>query len=165
MIIKKDYEIVKAKGERRSLALKAKKESIDEECSTFGSEDEQYAMAPPRDKNQRSFVKDSCSASGEENDEKINDETCLVAQVPNEMKKKQLRFTEKKNLENDIEDETLKIDEIFNIKESRNHPLENVIENLNQRTLRPQAQDQSNFFCFISTIKPKNVNEALADES
>ncbi|GJY63016.1 uncharacterized mitochondrial protein-like protein, partial [Tanacetum coccineum] len=34
MIIKKDFEIVKAKGERKSLALKAKKESSDEECST-----------------------------------------------------------------------------------------------------------------------------------
>ncbi|GJV53486.1 kinase-like domain-containing protein [Tanacetum coccineum] len=45
MIIKKDSEIVKAKGERRSLALKAKKESSDEECSTSGSEDEEYAMA------------------------------------------------------------------------------------------------------------------------
>ncbi|GKF84726.1 zf-CCHC domain-containing protein, partial [Tanacetum coccineum] len=37
--------IVKAKGERKSLALKAKKESSDEECSTFGSEDEEYVMA------------------------------------------------------------------------------------------------------------------------
>ncbi|GKD25300.1 zf-CCHC domain-containing protein [Tanacetum coccineum] len=45
MIIKKGFKIVKAKGERRSLALKAKKESSDEEFSTFGSEDEQYAMA------------------------------------------------------------------------------------------------------------------------
>ncbi|GJW11403.1 zf-CCHC domain-containing protein [Tanacetum coccineum] len=45
MIIKKDSEIVKAKGERKSFALKAKKESSDEECSTFGSEDEEYAMA------------------------------------------------------------------------------------------------------------------------
>ncbi|GJS08874.1 hypothetical protein Tco_0365670 [Tanacetum coccineum] len=44
MIIKKDSEIVNAKGERRSLALKAKKESSDEE-STSGSEDEEYAMA------------------------------------------------------------------------------------------------------------------------
>ncbi|GKC66261.1 putative ribonuclease H-like domain-containing protein [Tanacetum coccineum] len=34
MIIKKDSEIVKAKVERKSLALKAKKESSDEECST-----------------------------------------------------------------------------------------------------------------------------------
>ncbi|GJR80921.1 hypothetical protein Tco_0151706 [Tanacetum coccineum] len=40
MIIKKVSEIVKAKGERRSLALKAKKESSNEECSTFRSEDE-----------------------------------------------------------------------------------------------------------------------------
>ncbi|GJW86469.1 retrovirus-related pol polyprotein from transposon TNT 1-94 [Tanacetum coccineum] len=76
-----------------------------------------------------------------------------------------IKVTEKKNLENNIEDETLEIDEIVNIKESRNHPLENVIGNLNQRTLRSQAQNQSNFFCFISTIEPKNVNEALADES
>ncbi|GJW65305.1 hypothetical protein Tco_0117189 [Tanacetum coccineum] len=45
MIIKKDSEIVKAKGERKYLALKAKKESSDEECSTSGSKDEEYAMA------------------------------------------------------------------------------------------------------------------------
>ncbi|GJZ86284.1 zf-CCHC domain-containing protein [Tanacetum coccineum] len=45
MIIKKDSEIVKAKVERKSLALKAKKESSDEECSTSSSEDEEYAMA------------------------------------------------------------------------------------------------------------------------
>ncbi|GJY37423.1 retrovirus-related pol polyprotein from transposon TNT 1-94 [Tanacetum coccineum] len=140
MIIKKDSEIVKAKGERRSLALKAKKESSDEECSTFGSEDEEYAMAvrdfkkffkrrgrfvrqhrndkktfqrsrddkngksdrkcfrcgdpnhligecpkPPKDKNQRAFVRGSWSDSGKEDDEKIEDETCLVAQASNEI--------------------------------------------------------------------------------
>ncbi|GJU06571.1 zf-CCHC domain-containing protein [Tanacetum coccineum] len=140
MIIKKDSEIVKAKVERKSLALKAKKESSDEECSTFGSEDEEYAMVvrdfkkffkrrgrfvrqprndkktfqrsrdnknrkserkcfrcedpnhligecpkPPRDKNQRVFVGGSWSDSGEEDDEKIQDETCLVAQAPNEI--------------------------------------------------------------------------------
>ncbi|GKA01460.1 hypothetical protein Tco_0674125 [Tanacetum coccineum] len=82
MIIKKDSEIVKAKGERNSLALKAKKESSDEESLNFGSEDEEFAMAvrdfkkffkrrgrcgdpnhligecpkPPKDKNQRPFV-------------------------------------------------------------------------------------------------------------
>ncbi|GJY36565.1 hypothetical protein Tco_0421943, partial [Tanacetum coccineum] len=139
MIIKKDSKIVKAKREKRSLALKAKKESSDEECSTFGSEDEEYAMAvrdfkkffkrrgrfvrqprndkktsqrsrddkngksdrkffrcgdpnhlireclkPPRDKNQRAFVGGSWSDSGEEDDEKIKEEACLVAQAPNE---------------------------------------------------------------------------------
>ncbi|GJZ09320.1 retrovirus-related pol polyprotein from transposon TNT 1-94 [Tanacetum coccineum] len=45
MIIKKDSEIVKEKVERKSLALKAKKESSDEECSTSGSRDKEYAMS------------------------------------------------------------------------------------------------------------------------
>nr|GEU37494.1 retrovirus-related Pol polyprotein from transposon TNT 1-94 [Tanacetum cinerariifolium] len=81
------------------------------------------------------------------------------------MKKKQLRLPKTKNLENDIEDETLKIDEIVSIKKFRNHPVKNIIGNLNQRTLRSQAQNQSNFFCFISTIEPTNVNKALTDES
>nr|GEV32681.1 retrovirus-related Pol polyprotein from transposon TNT 1-94 [Tanacetum cinerariifolium] len=53
-----------------------------------------------------------------------------------------IKVIEKKNLENDIEDETLEIDDVVNIKEYRNHPLENVIENLNQRTLRSQARNQ-----------------------
>ncbi|GJR61743.1 retrovirus-related pol polyprotein from transposon TNT 1-94 [Tanacetum coccineum] len=51
-----------------------------------------------------------------------------------------IKVTEKKNIENDIEDETLEVEEIVNIKESKNHPLDNVIENLNQRTLRLVAQ-------------------------
>ncbi|GJR63647.1 hypothetical protein Tco_1282888 [Tanacetum coccineum] len=76
-----------------------------------------------------------------------------------------IKVTEKKNLENNIEDETLKVNEIVNIKESKNHSLENVIGNLNQRTFRSQSQNQSNMFCFISTIEPKNVNEALKDKS
>ncbi|GJY54502.1 retrovirus-related pol polyprotein from transposon TNT 1-94 [Tanacetum coccineum] len=140
MIIKKDSKIFKAKGERKSLALKAKKESSDEECLTSGSEDEEYAMAvrdfkkffkrigrfvrqprndkktfqrsrddkngkhdrkcfrcgdpnhligecpkPPKDKNQIAFVGGSWSDSGEEDDEKTKDETCLVAQASNKI--------------------------------------------------------------------------------
>ncbi|GKA89740.1 retrovirus-related pol polyprotein from transposon TNT 1-94 [Tanacetum coccineum] len=136
MIIKKDSKIVKAKGEIKSLALKAKKESSNEECSTSRSEDEEYAMAVrgfkkffkrrgrfmrqpqndkktfqrsrdnkngksdrkcfrcddpnhpieeclklPKDKNQRAFFRGSWGDSGEEGDEKVKDETCLVAQA------------------------------------------------------------------------------------
>ncbi|GKA86862.1 retrovirus-related pol polyprotein from transposon TNT 1-94 [Tanacetum coccineum] len=55
MIIKKNSEIIKAKVERKSLAIKAKKESSDESVPT------------------------SVSDSGEEDDEKVKDETCLVA--------------------------------------------------------------------------------------
>ncbi|GKE58387.1 retrovirus-related pol polyprotein from transposon TNT 1-94, partial [Tanacetum coccineum] len=50
-------------------------------------------------------------------------------------------------------------------RNTKNHPLDQVIGNLNQRTLRSQAQNHSNFFCFISTIEPKDVKEALKDES
>ncbi|GJS62869.1 hypothetical protein Tco_0677433 [Tanacetum coccineum] len=57
MIIKKDSEIGKAKVERKSLALKAKKESSDEECSTSGSEDEEYAMAVRDFKRRGRFVR------------------------------------------------------------------------------------------------------------
>nr|GEU71932.1 retrovirus-related Pol polyprotein from transposon TNT 1-94 [Tanacetum cinerariifolium] len=139
MIIKKDSEIVKEKVERKSLALKAKKESSDEECLTSDSENEEYATAvrdfkmflkrrgrfvrqpqndkktfqrgrddkngktnqkcfryddsnhligecpkPPKDKNQRAFVGGPWSDSSEEDDEKVKDETCLVAHASNE---------------------------------------------------------------------------------
>nr|GEV49280.1 zf-CCHC domain-containing protein/UBN2 domain-containing protein [Tanacetum cinerariifolium] len=46
VIIKKDFEMIKGKKEQnRSLALKAKKESSDEDSSTSDNEDEEYAMA------------------------------------------------------------------------------------------------------------------------
>ncbi|GJW27334.1 hypothetical protein Tco_0041145 [Tanacetum coccineum] len=269
MIIKKDSEIVKAKGERKSLALKAKKEHSDEESSTSRSENEEYAMAvrdfkmffkrrgrcgdpnhlnrefskPPKDKNQRDFVggtisndslnidnvehvdnlrfnllsvghicDNKCKAIFSEHDSEITKDGKAIGQttvgnlimkcnlesfvMPTDTPKtvkpislnvtfdetpppsktsflvdddldeyEAIKVTKKKNLENDIEDETLEVDEIVNIKESKNHPLGNVIGNLNQRTLRSQAQNQSNLFYFISTIEPKNVNEALKDES
>ncbi|GKC63163.1 retrovirus-related pol polyprotein from transposon TNT 1-94 [Tanacetum coccineum] len=42
---------------------------------------------------------------------------------------------------NNEEDESIEVDEVVNIKESKNHPQDKVIGNLNQRTLRSQAQD------------------------
>nr|GEX49957.1 UBN2 domain-containing protein [Tanacetum cinerariifolium] len=45
MIIKKYFKIVIAKVEKKSFDLNAKKESSDEQCLTFSSEDEEYAMA------------------------------------------------------------------------------------------------------------------------
>ncbi|GJW79882.1 zf-CCHC domain-containing protein, partial [Tanacetum coccineum] len=157
MIIKKDFEIVKAKVERKSLALKAKKESSDEECSTSGSEEKEYAMAvrdfkkffkrrgrfvrqpqndkktfqrsrydkngksdrkcfrcsdpnhligecpkPPKDKNQRSFVGGSWSDSGEEDDEKVNNETCLVAQASSEVCSESSYFSDENSSIDDL---------------------------------------------------------------
>ncbi|GKA82123.1 retrovirus-related pol polyprotein from transposon TNT 1-94 [Tanacetum coccineum] len=92
--------MVKDKREQsRSFAFKAKKESSDEDYSTFDSEDEEYAMAvkefkkffkrrgrfSPRNNNQRAFIRGMWSDSGEDEEEKTNDETCLVAQASNEI--------------------------------------------------------------------------------
>nr|GEW62383.1 transposase, Ptta/En/Spm, transposase, Tnp1/En/Spm-like protein [Tanacetum cinerariifolium] len=115
MIIKKDFEIVKAKVERKSLALKAKKESSDEECSTFKSEDKEYTMAirdfkkffkrrvrftrqPQNNKKTFQISHDdkygSWSDSGEEDDEKFKNETCLIAQASSEVCSESFYFSD-----------------------------------------------------------------------
>nr|GEU55117.1 alpha/beta hydrolases superfamily protein [Tanacetum cinerariifolium] len=104
--------MIKGKREQsRSLALKAKKKSSDEESLTSDSEDEEYAIAvrdfkkffkirgrcgdsnhlikkcpkPQKSKNQRAFVGGTWSDSGEDEEEKTKDETCLVAQASNKI--------------------------------------------------------------------------------
>ncbi|GJW44890.1 hypothetical protein Tco_0073689, partial [Tanacetum coccineum] len=113
VVIKKNSEIVKGKKDQsKFLALKAKKESSDEESSTSESEDEEYAMVIRNFKKflkrRRSFTKQSrdekkslqrskdnkngtgekmfqmCD-SGKDEKEKIKDETCLVAKASNEI--------------------------------------------------------------------------------
>ncbi|GJX37703.1 copia protein [Tanacetum coccineum] len=81
----KDSKIVKGKREQsRSLALKAKKESSDEESSNSKSEDEEYAMAV-RDFKKFFKRRGRFSDSSEDEEEKIKDETCLMAQASNEI--------------------------------------------------------------------------------
>ncbi|GJT57483.1 hypothetical protein Tco_0992537 [Tanacetum coccineum] len=80
VIIKKNSKMVKGKRDQsRSLTLKAKKESSDEESSTSDSKDEECGdpnhligeyPKPPRRKNQRAFVGGTWSDSGEDEEEK-----------------------------------------------------------------------------------------------
>ncbi|GKD27802.1 hypothetical protein Tco_1234016, partial [Tanacetum coccineum] len=114
MIIKKDSEIVKAKVKRKSLALNAKKESSDEECSTSRSEDEEVDLCgdlnhligecpkPPKDKNQRAFVGGSWSDSDEEDDEKVKNEMCLVAQASSEYRSESSYFSDENSSIDDL---------------------------------------------------------------
>nr|GEW11797.1 hypothetical protein [Tanacetum cinerariifolium] len=125
MVIKKDSEIVKEKVEKKSISLKAKKESSDEECLTSCSEDEEYAMVngksdpkffrcgdpnhligecpkPPKDKNQRAFVGGSWSDSGEEDDEKVKHETCLVAHASSEVCSESSYFSDENSSIDDL---------------------------------------------------------------
>nr|GEX93402.1 retrotransposon protein [Tanacetum cinerariifolium] len=120
---------------------------------------------PPKDKNQRAFVGGSWSDSDEE-DDKVKDKTCLVAHASSETsplvdddldEEEAIKVIEKKNLENDIVDETLEIDKIVNIKESMNYPLENAIGNLNQRTLISQAQNKRTKWVFKNKLDKNSI--------
>nr|GEZ21461.1 copia protein [Tanacetum cinerariifolium] len=137
--------------------LKAKKESSDKACSTFGSKDKEYAMAvrdfkkffkrrgrfvrqrrndkktfqrshddkngksdrksfrcgdpnhligecpkPPKDKNQRAFIRGSWSDSGEEDDEKVKDEMCLVAHASSEVCSESSYFSDENSSIDDL---------------------------------------------------------------
>ncbi|GJR16836.1 hypothetical protein Tco_0965363 [Tanacetum coccineum] len=116
MIIKKDSEIVKAKVERKSLVLKARKESSDESVRLpNGEEDDEkvknkmclVAQASSEVCSESSYFSDenssiddlvldneydklfkirgSWSDSGEEDDEKVKNETCVIAQASSEI--------------------------------------------------------------------------------
>ncbi|GJW74304.1 hypothetical protein Tco_0133674 [Tanacetum coccineum] len=185
----------------------AKKESSDEDSSNFDSAppiQPPYPPTPPmkmkntpwkdlnsfhredvpksvkKHNNKKAFIGGAWSDSGEDEEEKAKNETCLVAQASNEIClginlepdewikdsgcSKHMTVEESLNvtfdetpppsktspLEDDdlVEEEAIEVsktrplenNEIINIKESKSHPLENVIE-------------------------PKNINEALKDES
>nr|GEU69122.1 retrovirus-related Pol polyprotein from transposon TNT 1-94 [Tanacetum cinerariifolium] len=132
-------------------------ESCEEECSTSGSEDEEYVMAvrdfkkffkrrcrfvrqprndkktfqrsrddknnksdrkcfrcgdpnyligecsnPPKDKNQRAFVGGSWSDSGEKDDEKTKDETCLVTQASSNICSESSYFSDENSSKDDF---------------------------------------------------------------
>ncbi|GKB93473.1 hypothetical protein Tco_0979610, partial [Tanacetum coccineum] len=105
VVMEKDSKIYRGKKERvKSIALKAKKESSDDETSTSESNDEEYAMAvknfkkcgdpnhligdcpkPSHNKDQKAFIKGSWSDSKNDAEDKTNDETCLMAQSSNEV--------------------------------------------------------------------------------
>ncbi|GKC13551.1 hypothetical protein Tco_1010333, partial [Tanacetum coccineum] len=125
----------------------AKKESSDgEECSTSSSEGRRVAMArsksfligecpkPPRDKNQRAFVGGSWSDSGEEDDEKIQDETCLVAQAPNEVCSESSYFSDENSSIDDLAldneyDKLCKMSLMIITKNKRLKAIRNSLEN------------------------------------
>ncbi|GJY00364.1 retrovirus-related pol polyprotein from transposon TNT 1-94 [Tanacetum coccineum] len=109
VVMEKDFEIYRGKKERvKSITLKAKKESSDDENLTPGSDDKEYAMVkgkndrkffrcgdpnhligdcpkPPHNKDQKAFIGGSWSDSENDSEDKTNDVTCLMAQSSNEV--------------------------------------------------------------------------------
>ncbi|GJZ96255.1 zf-CCHC domain-containing protein [Tanacetum coccineum] len=162
MIIKKDSEIVKAKVERKSLALTRKIYSDDKngksdrKCFRCGDPNHLIGECPkpPKDKNQRAFVGGSWSDSGEEDDEKVKNETCLVAQASSEKQTRQLLSHKRDGSENsqtnaivklpilkqgEYEMWRLRIEQYFQVQ---NYALWNVIENEN--SFKPTARTTAN---------------------
>ncbi|GKA14089.1 retrovirus-related pol polyprotein from transposon TNT 1-94 [Tanacetum coccineum] len=218
VIIKKDSKIMKGKREQnRSLTLKARKQSSDENSLTYDSEDEEYSMAmrdfnkffkrrgrfvrEPHDEiklsqrnkedkngkserkcfkcgdpnhliwecpkqsrnyNQRAFVGGSWSDSDGDDEENTKDKKCLMANTSNEVlseteffsddqssldendldseynrlckvedndlfEEEAIEVSKTRPLGNNLKDKFLENNEIMNIKESKSHPLENVI--------------------------------------
>nr|GEY87500.1 zf-CCHC domain-containing protein/UBN2 domain-containing protein [Tanacetum cinerariifolium] len=85
-VIKKDFKTVKGKKEQsRSLALKVKKKVSDEDSSSSDSEDEEECSKPPKNNDQRAFIRGAWSDNEEDEVKKTKDETCLVAQAPDEI--------------------------------------------------------------------------------
>nr|GEV81297.1 retrotransposon protein [Tanacetum cinerariifolium] len=70
-----------------------------------------------------------------------------------------VKVTKKKVLDNDIEDETLEVDEVVNIKESKNHPLGNIIGNLKQRTLRNKLDENAVVSCNKARLVAQGYNQ------
>ncbi|GJZ68902.1 zf-CCHC domain-containing protein [Tanacetum coccineum] len=79
------------------------------------------------------------------------------------VKEEAIDVNKTKPLGNDLEDKSLENNEIININESKSHPLDNVIANLNQRTLRSQAQDK-NFKLFQMDVKSAFLNGFINEE-
>ncbi|GJT99915.1 hypothetical protein Tco_1110254 [Tanacetum coccineum] len=135
-VIKKDPETVKNKREQsRSIALKARKESSDEDSSTSDSEDEEYAMAVRNfkkffkrqgrfvkqpyeerrsfqrnkdDKNKTRGVRESYGVKSDDDEgEKTKDEKCLMAKDSNEVLSETEYFSDDQSLldENDLDNE------------------------------------------------------------
>ncbi|GJR13045.1 hypothetical protein Tco_0795697 [Tanacetum coccineum] len=184
MIIKKDSEIVKAKGERKYLALKANKESSDEECSTSGSEDKQYTMSVRDfknffkrrgrfDKNQRAFVEGSWSDSGEKDDEKARDETCLMAQASSEVHSESSYFSDENSSIDDIilDSEynrlckmSLKIITKNKHLKAIRKSLENEVNELKQNVSKLERKKKVDLECITCQIL-RIDNEKLKDEA
>ncbi|GJT40648.1 hypothetical protein Tco_0940513 [Tanacetum coccineum] len=124
-VIKKDSETVKDKREQsRSIALKARKD-LSDDSSTSDSEDGEYVITVrdfkkffkdeddsecpklSRYQNQKAFVGGSWSDSDEDEEEKTNDEKCLMAKASNEVFSEIEYFSDDQSLldEKDLDNE------------------------------------------------------------
>ncbi|GJU99706.1 hypothetical protein Tco_1328977 [Tanacetum coccineum] len=128
VVMEKDFEIYRGKKERvKSIALKAKKDSSDDETSTSKAMTKNMPWPDPnhliddcpkpsRNKDQTAFIGGSWSDSENDAEDKTNDETCLMAQSSNEVNlNSSYHSDDASSLDNDIE-------ESLNVTFDESHP-------------------------------------------
>ncbi|GJV24831.1 zf-CCHC domain-containing protein [Tanacetum coccineum] len=180
VVMEKDFEIYRGKKERvKSIALKAKKESSDDETSTSGSDDEEYAMAkgksdrkcfrcgdpnhligdcpkPSHNKDQKAFIGGFWSDSENDAEDKTNNETCLMAQSPNEVTLNSSHYSDSaSSLDNDsmqIEynslcEISLKIINKNKILKTKRNLLEKEILELNEKIKKLERNKEIKITC------------------
>ncbi|GJS04452.1 putative ribonuclease H-like domain-containing protein [Tanacetum coccineum] len=142
---------------------------------------------PPKDNNQRAFVGGSWSDSGEEDDEKVKDETCLVAHASSEVCSESSYFSDENSsiddiaLDNEYDKYALGVHlELTNrtrITDCTNHMTGNQklfstykayngVEVLEEIAICDEIKKiRLLFACFLSQEEPKTISQALQDES
>ncbi|GJX89159.1 putative reverse transcriptase domain-containing protein [Tanacetum coccineum] len=100
----KKVRLLKVKMKNMSWQLETSRSSSKEEEDLCGDPNHLIGECPkpPRDKNQRAFIGCSWSDTGEEDDEKIKEETCLVAQASNEVRSDPSYFSDENSSIEDL---------------------------------------------------------------
>ncbi|GKB98324.1 copia protein [Tanacetum coccineum] len=201
VIIRKISEIVEiAKVEENPCLLKAKKEYSDEDGSSSEvkitntpwhvsrlqekffkrsrCDDPNHLIGecpkPPKDKNQRAFVGGSWSDSDEEDDEKVKDETCLVAQASNEVCSESSYFSDENSSIDDLVldneyDKMCKMSSKIIIKNKRlkatRNSLEKELSILKEKVLQHEKEQVSGISECENCHMLKIENEKLKEEA
>ncbi|GJT33176.1 hypothetical protein Tco_0923595 [Tanacetum coccineum] len=147
-------------------------ETSDEECSTFGNEDEEYAMAV-RDFKKFFKRRGRFSDGGEEDDEKVKDETCLVAHASSEVCSESSYFSDENSSINDLAldneyDKLCKMSLKIIIKNKKlkatRNSLENKLKELKDKLSTLEKNKGVDLDCAKCHVL-KIENEKLKDES
>ncbi|GKA51957.1 zf-CCHC domain-containing protein, partial [Tanacetum coccineum] len=128
---------------------------------------------PPKDKNQRAFIEGSCSDSGEEDDEKVKDEMCIVVHASSEVCCESSYFSDENSSIDDLAlnkeyDKLYKmslkiITKNKKLKATRNS-LENELKELKDKLSTPEKNKGVNLD-YAKCHALKIENEKLKDES
>ncbi|GJX59568.1 retrovirus-related pol polyprotein from transposon TNT 1-94 [Tanacetum coccineum] len=114
---------------------------------------------PPKDKNQRAFVGGSWSDSGEEDDEKVKNETCLVAHASSEVCSESSYFSDENSSIDDLAlDNEYDKSVIVDLDCAKCHTLKIKNEKLKEESIRLNKFEKSTH-CFNEMLSSQKPSE------